>query len=413
MAVELSLEDLTPDAQAALRRAAQQAQGRGMAQIEPAHILLGLLEDRKNLAADTLQALQIDPQVLVDQVQATLPSGGQISSPVTPTLSPAGQQNLRAAFKEATHLGDKRVDAVHLLVGLVHSPESPLYRLLSDNGLSLYALRQHLLSQPRQFRERHRDSLQANLRPSPIFLGLVAIFAASGVWLWSGPGQALAGPITTVFVLSGWICAVCIHEFGHAICAYWGGDVEVGRAGYLTLNPLRYSHPVLSIIFPVLILLIGGIGLPGGAVYIRPGAMRSRGWQMLSAAGGPLGTILFTLLIVLPFVGNWQDRISDANRYFWPALGFLALLQVHVLLFNLLPIPPLDGFNILAPWLPYGIQERARMLGGLGFFLIFMLFQSNNPLTENFWRATIYLADRLQIPLQIAAMGYQQFAWWR
>lgn len=413
MAAELSLDDLTPDAQAALQRAAQQAQGQGLAQIEPAHILLGLLQGRKNLAIDALQALQIEPQGLVEQVAATLPAKASAGPATMPVLGPTGQQIVRAAFKEAVHLGDKRVDAVHLLAGLVHSPESPLYTFLSDNGLSLYSLRQHLLSQPRQFRTRQRDSLQANLRPSPIFLGLLAIFAVCGVLLWSGPSQTVAGPLTTLFVLSGWICAVCIHEFGHAICAYWGGDTEVGRAGYLTLNPLRYSHPLLSIIFPVLILLIGGIGLPGGAVYIRPGAMRNRGWQMLSAAGGPLGTILFTLLIVLPFVGDWQARLTESNRYFWPALGFLALLQVHVLLFNLLPIPPLDGFNILAPWLPYGIQERARMLGGLGFFLIFMLFQSDNPLTENFWRATIYLADLLQIPLEIAFIGYQQFAWWR
>lgn len=413
MAVELSLEDLTPAAQAALNHAAQQAQALSAAQIEPAHLLLGLLADRKNLAIDALRQLQIDPQTLVDQVTATLPASAAPTRNETPTLSVAGQQIVRAAFKEATHLGDKRVDAVHLLVGLVHSPESPLYSLLSENGLSLYGLRQHLLSQPRQFRARHRDSLSANLRPSPIFLGLVALFAVCGGLLWFGPGETMAGPLTTLFVLSGWIVAVCIHEFGHAICAYWGGDLEVARLGYLTLNPLLYSHPLLSIIFPVLLLLIGGLGLPGGAVYIRPGAMRNRWWQMLSSAGGPLGTILFALLIVWPFWGDWQSRINETNLYFWSALGFLALLQIHVLLFNLLPIPPLDGFNILGPWLPLGVQRAAQALGGLGFFLIFMLFRANSPLSDYFFEATVYLANLLQLPLEVAYFGYQQFAWWR
>ncbi len=68
------------------------------------------------------------------------------------------------------------------------------------------------------------------------------------------------GPLTTVFMLSGWITSVCLHEFGHALAAHLGGDTEVARAGYLTLNPLRYSHPLLSIVLPVLFLVSGGLG---------------------------------------------------------------------------------------------------------------------------------------------------------
>ncbi len=72
--------------------------------------------------------------------------------------------------------------------------------------------------------------------------------------------------------------SLCLHEFGHALAAYLGGDTSVRDAGYLTLNPLKYSHPLLSIIMPVLFLMMGGIGLPGGAVYINRHALRSSTW---------------------------------------------------------------------------------------------------------------------------------------
>ena len=66
-----------------------------------------------------------------------------------------------------------------------------------------------------------------------------------------------------------WKAQVALHEFGHALVAFWGGDRSVVDKGYLTLNPLKYTHPFLSLVLPMLILVLGGIGLPGGAVYIN------------------------------------------------------------------------------------------------------------------------------------------------
>ena len=75
-----------------------------------------------------------------------------------------------------------------------------------------------------------------------------------------------------------WIFSVCIHEFGHAIVAYWGGDHTVKDKGYLTLNPLRYANPVMSLLIPLVFLAMGGIGFPGGAVYINTQALRGAGF---------------------------------------------------------------------------------------------------------------------------------------
>ena len=95
-----------------------------------------------------------------------------------------------------------------------------------------------------------------------------------------------------LFVSGGWIISLSLHEFGHALVAFVGGDESVDRRGYLSLNPLKYTNIVLSILFPLVILLLGGIGLPGGAVYVNPQAIRSRGMRSLMSAAGPIASAL-------------------------------------------------------------------------------------------------------------------------
>ena len=72
-----------------------------------------------------------------------------------------------------------------------------------------------------------------------------------------------------LLVVAGWVVTLCLHEFAHAYMAWRHGDHDVEVRGYLTLNPLKYSHPLLSIGLPVLFIALGGIGLPGGAVYLQ------------------------------------------------------------------------------------------------------------------------------------------------
>ena len=77
-------------------------------------------------------------------------------------------------------------------------------------------------------------------------------------------------------VLIGWILSVVLHEFAHGIVAYWGGDYTIRERGGLTLNPLQYVDPMMSIGLPVFFMLMGGIPLPGGSTYIRHDLLRSR-----------------------------------------------------------------------------------------------------------------------------------------
>ena len=115
--------------------------------------------------------------------------------------------------------------------------------------------------------------LRQSVRPSPIFLAILALTATGGVlaWIPTDTNRPLAYIGVFIFVLAGWVVTLFLHEFAHAFTAWRYGDHDVPVRGYLTLNPLKYSNPLLSIGLPVLFLAIGGIGLHGGAVFTGDG----------------------------------------------------------------------------------------------------------------------------------------------
>ncbi len=166
-----------------------------------------------------------------------------------------------------------------------------------------------------------------------------------------------------IIVCFGWIFSLCLHEFGHAIVAYWGGDTSVKSKGYLTFNPLKYTDPGYSLVLPVLFLLMGGIGLPGGAVYINHHKLRNRWWQSAVSAAGPSANISIALLLAIPFSIVTSHNLLTSDRLstglFWASsLAFLVYLQVFAAIFNLLPLPGLDGYGIIEPWLSVGVRAK-------------------------------------------------------
>src|SRR5258708_39683939 len=96
-----------------------------------------------------------------------------------------------------------------------------------------------------------------------------------------------------------WVFSVCLHEYGHAIVAYHGGDHTVEEKGYLSMNPVYYAHPVTSFLLPMLFMVVGGIGLPGGAVYINRHLLRSRGWETAVSLAGPAMNLIIAIIITL------------------------------------------------------------------------------------------------------------------
>lgn len=204
-------------------------------------------------------------------------------------------------------------------------------------------------------------------RISPVFLGIVAVMAVSGWAVWT-EFSASTGFAVFLFVTSAWIVSLCLHEYAHARTALHSGDISVGAKGYLTLNPLKYTHALLSIVLPVLFVIMGGIGLPGGAVFIERGRVEGRWKHSLISAAGPLTNVLFAVVCTAPFWLDALDGVPDPFRY---ALGFLALLQVTAAILNFLPVPGLDGYGVIEPWLSYKIRRQVEPLAPFGLLLIF------------------------------------------
>jgi Zn-dependent protease len=163
-------------------------------------------------------------------------------------------------------------------------------------------------------------------------------------------------------LLIGWIMTVVLHEFAHGIVAYWGGDYTIKERGGLTLNPIQYIDPMMSIILPAVFLLMGGVPLPGGATYIRRDLLRGRFWNCAVSAAGPAMNLLVFLLLCIPLLPSvgWVNYAVVIES--WPNpqifVTALAFSQILSVLLNLVPIPPLDGFGIIAPFLPYDLREK-------------------------------------------------------
>ena len=243
---------------------------------------------------------------------------------------------------------------------------------------------------------------------SPRFIPLAAAFVASGAALWSGLAEG--GFAVFVFVLSGWLVSLCLHEFGHALAAWRGGDTSVAAKGYLTLDPLAYTHPLLSLILPALFLAMGGIGLPGGAVYIDHSRLRSRGWESLVALAGPAMTALCLLMLAAPFMLGWH--LEAGAREFWAGVAFLAFLQASALLFNLLPIPGFDGFGALAPAMSRQMQQKAEQLAQPAFFILMMVILAVPGAFQPFFQAVRWLIDGLGVDLRLVGLGWRTFRFW-
>ena len=207
-----------------------------------------------------------------------------------------------------------------------------------------------------------------------------------------------------------WIFSVCLHEFGHAWVAYRGGDFTVAAKGYLTMNPLRYTHPVFSILMPVVFVALGGIGLPGGAVYIDRSLLRSRAWDTAVSLAGPAMNLALIVLLGLAFKAGLIP--SDSSKLATISLAFLLQLQVSALLLNLLPVPPLDGFQAIAPWLPPEWRERLYGMSNVGMFVLFLALWYIAPLNHAFWDAVEWFCNGFGVERRWGALGYRAFRFW-
>jgi Zn-dependent protease len=172
--------------------------------------------------------------------------------------------------------------------------------------------------------------------------------------------------------------AFTFHEFGHAWVALKQGDDTAARLGRVTLDPRSHIDPIGSLLFPAIATLGGGIPLLGWAKPVPVDVRKLRDYRtgdiLVSLAGVFMNfvlVILFTIALAVYFavVGGIPPDGTVAAT----VLRFIgAGIQVNLglILFNLLPIPPLDGSKVLYHYLPAGARESYRQLDQYGFLIL-------------------------------------------
>ncbi len=246
------------------------------------------------------------------------------------------------------------------------------------------------------------------MRPSPIFLALVGLTAIGAVlaWLAGARVRPLSYAGVFIFVIAGWLVSLCLHEFGHAVTAWRFGDHDAAVRGYLTLDPRRYSHPALSLLLPMVIIALGGIGLPGAAVYLRTWFMTPTRRTLVSLAGPAANLLLAVLLLALT-----RLFYDPAHAVLWAGMAFLGFLQLTALLLNLLPIPGLDGYDALEPHLSPETQRAVAPAKQFGFFILLFLLLAP-VLNQWFFGIVYWLFDFSGVPHPLAAAGDALTRFW-
>lgn len=447
-------QPLTADLRATLERAHQEAARRQSVYVDIEHLLLGLLSQADSPACALLRFVGADPSRLYQQVAAAVGVEREPPVPLKGYTRPASSA-LDRAVQSARQLGHSALDARHLLLSLLDEQDGAVHEALSTLPLNADDVRADLLRQPPA-----RPALTATL-PSAGAPGpngapdqqpeIVVIptrrksrppgteTSRWGRWPWLVGGAALliylvaflpgSSLFTFIFVLIGWVFSVTLHEFAHALVAYWGGDYTVKDKGYLSFNPLKYTHPMLSVGLPLLFLAMGGIGLPGGAVYIERHRLRSKWWSAAVSAAGPAANLLLAVLLSFPFIlglvdtdviefSIWLGRSPEGasiwqNASFWSAIAFLIMLQITAVCFNLLPIPPLDGFGVIEPLLDQRTRWQMLQIGSYGLFLVFLALWFVPPIANGFWQMIFDITHALHIPNELVREGFRNFMFWR
>ncbi|NUP37975.1 MAG: site-2 protease family protein [Streptomyces sp.] len=248
---------------------------------------------------------------------------------------------------------------------------------------------------------------RSDRRISPVFLGILAVTAVTGWATWTGFAER-PGVAVFLFVTAAWIVSLCLHEYAHARTALHSGDISVGAKGYLTLNPMKYTHALLSIVLPVIFVIMGGIGLPGGAVFIERGRIQGRWRHSLISAAGPLTNVLFAAVCTAPF---WLHALDGVPSDFQFALAFLALLQVTAAILNFLPVPGLDGWGVIEPWLSYKVKRQVEPFAPFGLLFVFaLLWQS--PINREFFDMVDAILRGLGVSDYATSYGYSLYRFW-
>ncbi len=169
------------------------------------------------------------------------------------------------------------------------------------------------------------------------------------------------------------LISIILHELAHGVVAYLLGDTTAKDEGRLTLNPIKHIDPVISILVPLMMFLLGG-PVFGGAKPVPVDSRKLKGgaWGMaLVAIAGPLTNLLLAFISFL--IGHLGGGLYD-NGFFGLVLRQMVVTNIGFFVFNIIPIPPLDGSRVLYAIAPDEIRElMERIEKTAGVWLVFLL----------------------------------------
>lgn len=185
------------------------------------------------------------------------------------------------------------------------------------------------------------------------------------------------------------LLAISAHEAGHAWMSYKFGDDTAYMLGRVTLNPVKHTDPIGTLLIPIVAFVLGAVGGALGSIPLigwgKPTPVNPRNWRnyklanvMVSGAGVMANLILLIIGIVAAKVMLGQgftlrEFFGTSSNPLAIFVGDLMFLNMSLFVFNLLPFPPLDGSKILSTFLPDSFQPVIEMLEQYG-YLILMVF---------------------------------------
>jgi len=185
----------------------------------------------------------------------------------------------------------------------------------------------------------------------------------------------LTSAVITIFSLIVLLFSVIIHELAHGYVAYSLGDPTAKYAGRLTLNPIKHLDAFGSIILPLLLYIAGSPFLLGWAkpVPVNPYNLKDKKFGDIKVSiAGPLSNLLLALFfgIILRFM---PVGIIAANEGLGIALNYIVYINIWLAVFNLVPVPPLDGSWILFNLLPSSAENFKLFMKQYGIIILLFL----------------------------------------
>ena len=210
--------------------------------------------------------------------------------------------------------------------------------------------------------------------------------------------------IDFLLVLPVLLFSVVAHEYAHAWTAYRQGDPTAYMLGRLTLNPLPHIDPMMSVVFPAMLFWVSSMaGHPftfGAAkpVPVNPRNYRNyrRGDLIVSSAGIVMNLILAPvcalLFVGLGLAGNALPAVAGVLGILQGMMRAGIFLNFILAVFNLVPLPPLDGSHLFYHLLPPALGARYRAIGRFGFLLLLVTFMV--PSLSGVWNVLLWPANQ-------------------